>query len=153
MEVTPEQFEELMTLARGNRAMLEQQGRTLDKMQTTLVGNGSSESVVARLLLVEERQKEAALERKNMGTDIIKMNTCVDRIDKEGVNESHRINQLEKGQVEILTSIGGLGEKVGAVTEIVNNWKQRGIGFSLGMAAAAGGGFALVVKFAESLFT
>lgn len=153
MEVKPEQFEELMALGRGNRTMLEQQGKILDKMQTTLVGNGSSESVVARLLLVEERQKEAAVERKSMGADIIKMNMCVDRIDKEGVNESHRINQLEKGQIEILSSIGGLGEKVGAVVETVNNWKQRGIGFSLGMAAAAGGSFALVIKFIESLFT
>lgn len=153
MEVKPEQFEELMTLARGNRTMLKQQGRTLDKMQTTLVGNGSSESVVARLLLVEERQKEAAVERRNMGDDIVRVSTCVDRIDKEGVNESHRINQLEKGQIEILSSIGVLSEKVGAVTETVNNWKQRGIGFSLGMAAAAGGGFAIVIKFLESLLT
>ena len=64
MEIKAEQFEELMTLARDNRTMLIQQGKVLDKMQTTLIGNGSSESVVARLLLVEERQKEAAKRAK-----------------------------------------------------------------------------------------
>ena len=151
MELSAEQFEELMVLARDNRTMLIQQGKTLDKMQTTLIGNGSSESVVARLLLVEERQKEAAVERKTMGDDIIRLGTCMERIDKEGVNEAHRINQLEKGQIEILANQKTIKEEVGAVGTIVNNWKQRGVGFSLGMGVAAGGGFAAVLKAFEAI--
>ena len=142
-----------MTLARDNRTMLIQQGKVLDKMQTTLIGNGSSESVVARLLLVEERQKEAAVERRAQGDDIIRLGTCMDRIDKEGVNESHRINDLEKGQIEMTTKIDALTAVVNLVAETVNNWKQRGIGFSFGMAAVGGGSFAVVFKALEAILS
>lgn len=145
-------IEELMKLARDNRTMLIHQGETLTKMQNTLVGNGSSQSVVARLLLVEERQKESAAERRAMREDIAKMSACMDRIDKEGTEEYHRINQLEKGQAEILGRMTGLEEGLKIITETVNNWKQRGIGFSLGMAAVAGGSFAGILKLLDAIF-
>lgn len=152
MEVKSEQFEELMTLARANRTMLMTQDKKLDKLQNTLIGNGSSQSVVARLLIVEERQKEAAFERKTQSTEIVKLSTCMERIDKEGANESHRINNMEHKQDEMLAEIKIVGTKADAVTETVNNWKQRGIGFSLGMAGVAGGSFAAVLKLLEAVF-
>ena len=153
MEITAKQFEELMALARDNRTLLIQQDKKLDKMQTTLVGNGHPGSVVARLLLVEERQKEAATERKRMEAELIKQGVCMERMDKEGTNASHRITQLERKQDETLAEVTIVGSKVDAVTEIVNNWKQRGIGFSVGMAAVAGGSFAAVLKFLETIIS
>ena len=47
--------------------MLEQQGTKIDKIYTSLIGNGSPNSIVARLLIAEKNQQDAAEERHKMG--------------------------------------------------------------------------------------
>ena len=105
--------------------MLEQQGTKIDRIYDTVVGNGRTDSIVARLLLAEQRQKEASSERHEMARNMEKLNVCVINLEKQSNDDHRTILELKEGQEEFSED---LKENTGTIAA----WRNRAVGIGIG---------------------
>ena len=106
--------------------MLEQQGTKIDRIYTTLIGNGRTDSIVARLLLAEQRQKEASTERHEMARNMEKLNVCVTNLEKQSNDDHRTILELKDGQEEF-------SEDLNKNTGTIEAWRNRAVGIGIGV--------------------
>lgn len=105
--------------------MLEQQGTKIDKIYASLIGNGSPNSIVARLLIAEKNQQDAAEERHRMSATMEKLDACLTKLDKRSTNDYRTIQELESGQEQ-------LSEDLQKNTGTIEAWRNRAIGIGIG---------------------
>lgn len=120
--------------------MLEQQGTKIDRIYDTVVGNGRTDSIVARLLLAEQRQKEASGERADIALNIDKLNVCVIKLEKQADGDHRDILELKKGQEEFSED---LKENTGTIAA----WRNRAVGIGIG----AGLGTSIIIYLLQKL--
>ena len=122
--------------------MLKQQGAKIDKIYESLIGNGSPDSIVARLLMAEERQKEAVTERHELAGKMDKLDTCVTKLEKQSANDYRTIQDLEKGQDQ-------LSEDLQKNTGPIEAWRNRAVGIGVG----AGLGTSIIIYLLQQLIS
>jgi hypothetical protein len=122
--------------------MLEQQGTKIDRIYNTLIGNGSTTSIVARILLAEQTQKEASAERKQMSENIEKLGSCVINLEKQANDDHRTILELKEGQEEI-------SEDLKVNTKTVEAWRNRAVGIGIG----AGLGTSIIIYLLQQLIS
>ena len=120
--------------------MLEQQGTKIDRIYNTLVGNGKTDSIVARLLLAEQRQQEASNERAQMARNIDKIGVCVVKLEKQSADDHRTILELEEGQEEF-------SEDLNKNTGTIEAWRNRAVGIGVG----AGLGTSVIIYLLQKL--
>ena len=142
-----------MAITQENGLLIRQQGRQIERMYDTLIGNGDQGSVVARQLLVEERQKAAAADRLALSNRVATLQACIDIIEKQTVDDHNRIERIERTQTDMVGTQAKMAESLEKVVQTLDSWKHRGIGFAAGVSAATSGTVILVAKFLDGLLS
>lgn len=121
-------------------SMQAEQGQKIDRIYNTLIGNGSSDSIVARLLIAEQHQKEESADRKELCLAVDKLEDHVAKLDKRSERDYRTIQELEKGQ-------DSMSEKIETLTDTVNAWRNRAVGIGIG----AGLGTSIIIYLLQQL--
>lgn len=146
--------DQLIAQVQGNKEqitymvnMQKEQGKKLDRIYETLIGNGSPDSIVARLLMAEQRQKDAKSERHDLAMNMDKINTCVVKLEKRSTNDYRTIKDLEKGQDKLSEDVEGLSDDLKDNTGTIAAWRNRAVGIGIG----AGLGTSVIIYLLQKL--
>lgn len=119
---------------------IDEQGKKIDKVYDTIVGNGRTDSVVARLLLSEQNQIDAAAARQKICDELGDMKTCIDHLEKQGDDDHRTIQELVKEQEKFAA-------KLEKNTTTVEAWRNRAVGIGVG----AGLGTSIIIYLLQQL--
>lgn len=151
MEQEEIRFQQLSDQVQGNKeqillmtTMLKQQGTKIDKIYESLIGNGSPDSIVARLLIAEKCQQDASAERHEMTEKIDKLDVCVTKLDKRSTNDYRTIQELKEGQEQF-------SEDLTKNTGTIEAWRNRAVGIGVGAGLFAGLGTSIIIYLLQKL--
>ena len=131
--------------------LLEEQGKRIERMDKTLIGNGDQGSVVARLLLAEEKQRLAEEERHALSERLAAMQECIETIEERQTEDHNEIENIGKEQKSMSKVQDKIAADVSEVVDTLSTWKNRGLGFIAGVSALTSGALALIGRLIESI--
>lgn len=156
MEQEEVRFRQFSEQVQGNKEqillmtnMLKQQGAKIDKIYESLIGNGSPKSIVARLLIAEKCQKDAAKDQHEMAVTMEKLSSCVTKLDKRSANDYRTIQDLKGGQDDLNEGQDNLSIKLDENTKTIAAWRNRAVGIGIGV----GLGTSVIIYLLQQIFS
>lgn len=120
----------------------------VNKIRAVVIGNGDSSSILHQVKDLQFKSASAKEDRESMSKQLDKLNNCVRRLERDGINETHSIDGLSEGQDKIIKRLDKMEATQEEQGTLIQAFRNRVIGIVavLSLLAGAGAGFAAAAK-------
>ncbi len=120
----------------------------VNKIRSVVIGNGDEASILNKIQRLQFNADAANKDREGMAVQLVNLTSCVRRLERDGINETHSIEGLSDGQADIIERLDKMEATQEEQGTLIQAFRNRVIGIVavLSLLAGAGVGFATAAK-------